>query len=197
MTLAADRTPAPPTMEEAARRLSSAARPLGLGAWREVSRTGRLLGDPDPDSTAAGLVRRWHQHLAVAIDLPMERLAPGEQRLPELVTAWMDLARRTQAIRSHVAATSGPRAAAESARQTTLLARLLSEDLALLGAPEPGRSALDLLREMAAVAAAEDEAKQALPRLRAGLLGTPEAVTTRSWRDRLARLACRLHASAA
>lgn len=197
MTPTASHTPARPSLQEAARRMSSAARPLGLGAWREVSRTGSLLGDPDPDSTAAGLVRRWHQHLAVAIDLPMERLAPGEERLPELVTAWLDLARRTERIRTHVAATSGPRAAAESARQTSLLARLLSEDLALMGAPEPGRSAGDLLTEMAAVAAAEDAAGRPLPRLRAGLLGTPESLVQPSWRDRVRRLTCRLHPSTA
>lgn len=184
-----------PSFERAARGLAAAGRPLGLGAWREVSRTGSLLGDPDPDSTAAGLVRRWHQHLAVAIDLPMERLAPGEERLPALVTAWLDLARRTQRVRAHVATTAGARTAAESARQTALLARLLGEDLALMGVPEPGRSALDLLSEMAAVAAAEDEAGTALPRLRAGLLGTPDAAARRAWRDRVARLTCRLHPS--
>lgn len=157
------------------------ARPLGLGAWREVSRTGALPGDPDPDSTAAGLIRRWHQHLAVAIDLPMERLQPGADRLPELVRAWLDLARRTEPVRRHIAATSGPRAAAETERQTHLLAGLLAEDLALMGAPAPLRSAHDLLAELAAVAAAEDAAGRVLRDARRGLLGI-EPVPRRRFR---------------
>lgn len=151
------------------------ARPLGLGAWREVSRTGALPGDPDPDSTAAGLIRRWYQHLAVAIDVPMERLPPGEDRLPELVRAWLDLARRTEPVRRHVALTSGPRASAEAERQARLLAGLLAEDLALMGAPAPLRSARDLLAELATVAAAEDAAGRVLRDARRSLLGAETA----------------------
>jgi len=172
------------SIEAAARGLAAAtSRPLGLGAWREVSRTGTLAGDPDPDSTAAGFVRRWHQHLAVAMDLPMERLSPGEQRLPELVTAWLDLARRTAAVRQHVAATGGPRAAAETARQRALLAGLLGEDLAALDQPEPARRALELLDRMAAVAAAEDAAGRVLRPARRALLpwAHPEQVRQRRW----------------
>ena len=172
---------------EAARRMATAPRPLGLGAWREVSRTGALPGDPDPDGTAAGLVRRWHQHLAVAIDEPMERLEPGEDRLPALVTAWLDVARRTARVRAHIAATAGPRATAELQRQTALLAGLLAEDLALIGAPEPRRSARDLLGELAAVAAAEDAAGRELPSARRALLGDPEPAPP-SWREWLSCL---------
>ena len=190
---AAAAPPPEPTVAEAARRMSQAGRPLGLGAWREVSRTGSLPGDPDPDGTAAGLVRRWHQHLAVAIDLPMERLQPGADRLPALVTAWLDLARRTEAVRAHLAATAGTRAQAETDRQRLLLAGLLAEDLALMGAPEPRRSAEDLLGEMAAVAAAEDAAGRELRTARSGLLGTPEAARP-TWRE---RLSCLLHRPAA
>lgn len=176
MTLAPSSTrrstrPAEPSYEQAARRMATASRPLGLGAWREVTRTGTLARDPDPDGTAAGLIRRWHQHLAVGIDLPMERHAPGAERLPELVTAWLDLARRTAGVRAHVAATSGPRAIAESARQGALLTGLLAEDLAALGAPEPRRSAADLLQEIAAVAVAEDAAGRVLRNARRTLLG--------------------------
>jgi len=174
---------------EAARRMAGAARPLNLGAWRQVARTGALPGDPDPDGTGVGLVRRWHQHLAVAIDLPMERLEPGPDRLPALLTAWLDLARRTEAIRAHVAATGGPRTRAESERQTLLLAGLLAEDLALMGAPEPRRSALDLIGELTAVAAAEDAAGRVLRSARRTLLGTSRREAP-SWRD---RLACLLH----
>ena len=158
-------------MADAARAFAGGTRPTSLGAWREVSRTGALPGDDDPDSTAAGLVRRWHQHLAVAIDLPMERLQPGADRLPELVRAWLDLARRTEPVRAHVARTSGPRATAEAERQARLLAGLLAEDLALMGAPAPLRSAQDLLAELAAVAAAEDAAGRVLRDARRGLLG--------------------------
>lgn len=179
--------PAEPTIAEAARRMAEAPRLLGLAAWREVARTGALPGDPDPDSTAAGLIRRWHQHLAVAIDLPMERLAAGEERLPELVGAWLDLARRTAAVRAHVAATTGPRARAEAVRQAELLAGLLAEDLAVMGAPEPRRSAHDLLREMAAVAAAEDAAGRVLRDARRALLGGPRPAGP-GWRDRLGGL---------
>ena len=166
--------PAEVSYEQAARGMAGASRPLGLGAWREVSRTGALPGDPDPDSTAAGLVRRWHQHLAVAIDLPLERTPAGEQRLPELVNAWLDVARRTASVRAHVAATGGPRTAAEVARQAELLTGLLADDLALLGALDPRRSARDLLAEMAQVAAAEDAAGRELKGARRGLLGQPQ-----------------------
>lgn len=182
---------AEPTIAEAARRMAGATAPTALGAWREVARTGRLVGDPDPDRTAAGLVRRWHQHLAVAIDLPMERLAPGEDRLPELIAAWLDLARRTGAVREHILATGGPRTAAETVLQRELLAGLLAEDLAVLGAPLPRRSAMDLLTELASVAAAEDAAGRVLRSARAELIGatgaTPEPVRTRLERtiDRL------------
>lgn len=186
-------TPYEPTLAEAARRLAVAGPPLGLGAWREVSRTGSLPGDPDPDGTAAGLVRRWHQHLAVAIDLPMERLEPGADRLPALVTAWLDLARRTAAVRAHVAATGAARAQAEAGRQRELLAGLLAEDLGLMGAPEPRRSAVDLLGEMAAVAAAEDAAGRELRSARRGLLGTSEPASP-TWRE---RLSCLRHRPAA
>lgn len=175
MTLHTARRAAPqgePTIAEAARRMSGAAAPTALGAWREVARTGTLAGDPEPDRTAAGLVRRWHQHLAVAIDMPMERLAPGEERLPELLVAWLDLARRTSAVRAHIARTAGPRTATEQARQHDLLAGLLAQDLAALGAPLPRRSAIDLLSELAAVAAAEDAAGRVLRGARAQLLGS-------------------------
>ena len=162
-----------PTLTDAARRLAGApAGPLGLGAWREVQATGALPGDPDPDSTAAGLVRRWHQHLAVAVDLPLERELPGEHRLPALVEAWLDLARRTEPVRRHVALTAGPRAAAEQGRQDALLAELLGQDLAVLGAVDPLRSARDLLRELALVAAAEDAAGRPLADERRSLLGS-------------------------
>lgn len=150
------------------------ARPLPLGAWREVTRTGTVATDCDPDATAAGLVRRWHQHLAVVIDLPMERYAPGPDRLPALLTEWLDLARRTEAVRAHVARVGGPRTAAEQARQAQLLNRLLAEDLAALGAPDPQRSAADLLAELAEVAAAEDAAGTPLASARRALLGTGE-----------------------
>lgn len=166
--------------ERAARGMAGAGRRLGLGAWLEVSRTGGLPGDPDPDGTAAGLVRRWHQHLAVAIDTPLERLSPGPDRLPDLVTAWLDLARRTERVRAHVATTAGPRATAEADRQGALVAGLLAEDLALMGAPEPRRSALDLLAELAEMAAAEDAAGRPLPRLRRSLLQA-EAQPRSSW----------------
>ena len=176
MTIHLSNRPAEPVVHEAARRLAALtsearSRPSALGAWREVMRTGTLVDDPDPDSTAAGLVRRWHQHLAVVIDLPMERWAPGEQRLPELVGEWLDLARRTEPVRAHVAGTAGPRAQAELARQRSLWAGLLAEDLAALGAPEPERSGLDLVEQLEAVAAAEDAAGRVLRDARATLLG--------------------------
>ena len=174
-------------MADAARAFAGGTRPTALGAWREVARTGTLVGDPDPDSTAAGLIRRWHQHLAVAIDLPMERLEPGGDRLPELVRAWLDLARRTEPVRRHVALTSGPRAAAEAERQTRLLAGLLAEDLGLLGAPAPLRSARDLLAELDAVARAEDAAGRVLRDARRSLLGAEPAERT-GLLERVARL---------
>lgn len=168
--------PAEPTISEAARRMAEAGRPLGLGAWREVMRSGALPGDPDPDATAAGLVRRWHQHLAVVIDLPMERWAPGADRLPQLLTEWLDLARRTAPVREHVAAHGGARTQAEQARQRALLARLLAEDLDALGAPSPQRSAADLVQQLEQVAAAEDAAGRPLAEARRTLVGSTGAV---------------------
>lgn len=171
--------------ERAAQGLAAAGRPLPLGAWREASRTGTIAADPDPDATAVGLIRRWYQHLAVVIDLPMERLAPGPERLQELQTAWLDLARRTAPVRAHVAATSGPRALAEAARQRRLLAGVLAEDLAVTGAVEPLHAAADLLGELAAVAAAEDAAGRVLRAARRPLVGGEQRRTL------LDRLRCR------
>lgn len=204
MTLAAPvptSRPAEPSIEEAARRMAAATKPMALGAWREVTRTGTLTEDPDPDGTAAGLVRRWHQHLAVVIDLPMERYAPGDERLPALMTEWLDLARRTARVRSHVAAVGRGRTAAEAARQSALLTRLLADDLAVLGAVDPARSAADLVRSLAEVAAAEDAAGRVLPDARAVLLGTTgvpvAAPAPRRLLCRLTdRLGTRLHAAA-
>ena len=188
-TLSRAASPAEPTIAEAARRMAGASRPTPLGAWREIARTGALPGDPDPDSTAAGLVRRWHQHLAVAIDLPMERREPGEERLRELVVAWLDLARRTEPVRGHIARTSGPRSAAEAARQRLLLAGLLAEDLAAVGAADPERSAAELLDGLAGLAAEEDVAGRPLGAARAHLLARAGAASpaapAHGWLDRL------------
>jgi hypothetical protein len=143
--------------ENAMSLLSAPSRPLPLGAWREVQRTGTLsTSDDDPDATAAGLVRRWHQHWAVAIDLPVEQLSPGARRLEALVHAWLDLARRTAPVRAFVAATGGQRTAAEAVRQRVLLQRLLCEDLAALGEARPVQAGSVLVEQLAAVAAQED-----------------------------------------
>lgn len=184
--------------EQIARRMSAGARPLGLGAWREVTRTGTIAEDPDPDRTAAALVRRWHQHLAVAVDLPMERYGPGAERLPALIAEWLDLARRTTAVRRHVAVTGGPRSAAEAARQRTLLTGLLADDLAALGAPEPLGPAAELLHEVETVAAAEDAAGRVLPAARAAVLRAahlPEPTAADRWLlcRLVERIAARLH----
>jgi hypothetical protein len=128
----------------------------------------------------------------VAIDMPMERTAPGPERLAQLATAWLDVARRTERVRRHVAATSGPRALAEADRQRTLLAGLLAEDLSLMGAPEPRRSAVDLLDGLDEVARAEDAAGRVLPRLRRALLQAEQPRDTRLQRA-AARLGGRLH----
>jgi hypothetical protein len=162
-----------PSIALAAARLAERGRPLGLGAWREVSATGALAGDTDPDATAAGLVRRWHQHLAVAIDLPVERLSPGEERLHALSAAWLDHARRTARVRGYVERHRGPRSDAETGRQRALLVQLLADDLAALGAAAPVRAAHDVLDDLAAVAAAEDAADAVLPALRAPLIAPP------------------------
>ena len=182
--------PAEISYERAAAGMATAGRRMPLGAWREVSRTGTIAADPDPDTTAVGLIRRWYQHLAVAIDLPLERTVPGSERLTELQTAWLDLARRTAPVRAHLAATSGPRALAEGSRQRTLLAGLLAEDLAVVGAVEPQRAALDLLGELTAVAEAEDAAGRVLRDARRSLVGGQEPRTL------LDRFRCRAAATA-
>ena len=187
-----------PTIEEAARRMAGS-RPLPLGAWREVMATGALAADrrpgADPDASAAALVRRWHQRLAVAVDEPIERGGPGAERLPQLLTAWLDLARKTAPVRGYVRQVAGPRTAAVQDRHEQLLVDLLAEDLALLGAPAPRRSALDLVRELHLVAEEEDGAGRVLPARRAALLtlaGVPERRRSGSGCP-LRLLASRLH----
>jgi hypothetical protein len=111
------------------------------------------------------LVSRWHQRLAVALDTPLERLDPGADRLPEVLTAYLDTQRAT---------TVRPRAG-------RLLLTVLEEDLAALGAVDPARSAADLLAECDGVVAVEDAAGRVLPRERAGLLPTGYGSARRYW----------------
>lgn len=145
-----------------------------LGAWRDLLE-GRSVVDaraagPEADGTAAALVGLWAQHFAVAIDGPMERAGGGSERLPEIVEAWLDLARRTAPVRSHIAATGGPLTAARQARHDALVVSLLREDLALMGADAPDTIARALLKELALVAAAEDRAGTRLPAHRTAAL---------------------------
>jgi hypothetical protein len=120
---------------------------------------------PLPESVR---VSRWHQRLAVALDAPLEQLDPGAERLPAVVTAYLDVQRATD-----VRPVAGP-----------LLLAVLEEDLAHLGAVAPRRAATDLLAELVAVVALEDAAGRALPEQRAALLpatATPVRAR-RSWR---------------
>ena len=164
----------------APRTATRSGRPLALHLWRDLLE-GRPVADavaPDPDGTAAALVRRWAQHFAVAIDGTMERSLSGSERLPEIVSAWLDLARRTAPVRAHIAAVGGPLTAAEQARQEAVLVALLREDLALIGAAAPDPAARGLLRQLALVAAAEDVAGTRLPAHRTAALraaGLPAA----------------------
>jgi hypothetical protein len=142
----------------------------GLAVWHELLGGGRPDPHVDGDRTSAALVGRWYQHFAVAIDGAVERAASGEERLPELVDAWLDVARRTQPVRAYVARHAGPLTCAEQRRQARLLARLLAENLRLLGADAPERRAFELVRELEVVAGAEDRAGRRLPASRAALL---------------------------
>lgn len=142
----------------------------GWRAWRDLMRDGALRDDPDPDGTAAALVRHWHQHFAVAVDGPLEQAPTGRERLPQLVDAWLELARRSEPVRTYVARVGGARAAAESTRQDAVLLGLLAEDLSLLGVREPDVGAAVLLREIRCAAGEEDRAGRVLPDLRAAAL---------------------------
>ena len=148
--------------------------PTPLGAWREVGRTGRLADDPDPDRTAAGLTRRWHHHLALVLDEPVERHAPGATRLAGVAQAYLDLARRTPGVRAHLVRVDGPASRAERARQRAAVVDLLAADLMALGHAEPVDAAGDLLESLDAVARQEDLAGRPLRALRRGVLpGSP------------------------
>ena len=146
--------------------------PTPLGAWREVGRTGRLVDDPDPDRTAAGLIRRWHHHLAVVTDEPVERHAPGAARLAGLARAYLDLARRTPGVRAHLARIDGPASRAERARQRAVIVDLLTAVLVVLGHAEPVGDAADLLAALDAVAGQEDLAGRPLRALRRDLIAS-------------------------
>lgn len=143
----------------------------GWRAWRELLQDGALTGgDHDPDATSAALVRHWHQRFAVAIDGPLEQAATGAQRLPQIVHAWLDLARASTRIRAYVEACAGDRTARERNRQSALLLGVLGEDLALIGVPDPAAAAAALLLAMQEVALEEDRAGRVLPDRRAAAL---------------------------
>ena len=157
----------------------------GWRTWRELLQTGSTARpDPDPDATSAALVRHWHQRFAVAIDGPLERAATGAERLPQIVHAWLDLARRSAPVRAYVDAFAGDRAAAELTRQSALLLGLLSEDLALIGVRQPEAAAGALLLAMRELAQEEDRAGRVLPARRAAALHAAGVEVTRSRRFR-------------
>ncbi len=143
----------------------------GWRAWRELLRDGALAdADADPDATSAALVRHWHQRFAVAIDGPLEHAATGAERLPQIVHAWLDLARASTRVRAYVERGGGERTAHEQNRQRALLLGLLGEDLALIGAREPEAAARALLLAMQEAAQEEDRAGRVLPAHRGAAL---------------------------
>ena len=137
----------------------------GLTTWREAQTTGDLAErGPRRAALVQGLVRRWHHSLDLQLESVLERELPGEQRARLLVGVWLDVARATQGVRAVVA-----REGADLTHAQRPLLAMLEEDLRAAGAPDPARSARDLLREVEAVAAAEDRAGRPLPRERRAL----------------------------
>lgn len=160
--------------------------PTRVAAWRYVDTHGELMpGAYDRPAPVADLAAHAHQRLAVALDEPLEAHAPGAQRLPALLTAWLDLARATPRVRAFLEREADGRARALLDRQRRQVVGLLAEDLAALGSPEPQRSAVDLLGEATAVAALEDAAGRRLRHERAALLAAPGPRTPREPRRML------------
>lgn len=150
-----------------------------LAAWEEVERTGDLSVEGARRRQLLGaLAGRWHQVLAVEVDLPLDTLPPGGERLEALSLAWLDVARRTAPVRALLRRED----VGTDTRLRSLFVSLLGDDLAALGAPSPLRSAADLLAQLEAVADLEERAGRALRRERRALLrglGAPERATAR------------------
>lgn len=154
--------------------------PARVAAWRYVDAHGELMpGAYDRPALLADLAAHAHQRLAVALDEALEAHPPGEERLPAILSAWLDLARATPRVRAFLEAEAEGRARVLLDRQRRQVVGLLAEDLAALGLPDPQRSAADLLGEAAAVAALEDAAGRRLRHERAALLTGPAPVRPR------------------
>ena len=150
--------------------------------WRHVQQTGALPDGDDPTAAAADLAAHWAQRLVVALDLALETEPPGQERLGQVLTVWLDLSRSTPDVRRVLA--GQPPAAAVHARTRRTVRQLLTEDLSATGAADPARSAAALLRELDLVVAREDVAGRPLRQQRAALLGSPPPAARRWLRSR-------------
>jgi AcrR family transcriptional regulator len=145
-----------------------------VAAWRYVDEHGDAMpGAYDRDGLLADLAAHAGQRLVARLDAPLEHEPPGSDRLRQVLTVWLDLARATPRVRAFLEREATGRARAQLEQQRRLVVDLLAEDLAALEAPDPRRSAVDLLREADAVAALEDAAARPLRRERAALLAGP------------------------
>lgn len=150
------------------------ARPLRVPAWRHAAAYGDLPpGRYDRAAALADLAAHAGQRLAVLLDQPLEALPPGPQRLRAVLAGWLDA--RRDAARAHALLDREAEGRARTLLdgQRRVLLGVLAEDLAALGAPDPRRSAADLLAEACAVAALEHSAGRVLRRERAALLAGP------------------------
>lgn len=162
--------------------------PRRIPAWRHVAAHGDLPpGRYDREAAVADLAAHAGQRLAVLLDAPLEALPPGPDRLRAVVTGWLDSVRTAAPAYAFLDREADGRARALLDRQGRLLTSVLAEDLEALGAPDPRRSAADLLREARTVAALEHSTGRSLRRERAALLAGPVAgpARRRSLRRRL------------
>jgi hypothetical protein len=136
--------------------------------WRHVSATGDLPAGEDRDRATSELAAHLGQRLVVALDVEDRSAA---QHLRDRLEAWLDLARAAAAVRALLDAQAGPRARRLLAGQREAVLGWLAEDLAATGAVDPGRAAVDLLREAEQVAVAEQVAGRVLRGERAALTG--------------------------
>lgn len=159
--------------------------PGRVAVWRHACEHGRLLPDADQEWQLTQLAAHGGQRTVVALDQSLDR-APGAQRLEEVVDVLLDLALGTSGARTLLSTATG-RARVLLDQQQALLVRMLGEDLAALGVPEPARAAVDLLGRIGDLVVLEDAAGRPLRRRRAALVAAATGAAVVAARPSLLR----------